>query len=163
MKMLLSATCFFLFFSATAQVTQDDVNLVQSMYGKEKRDLVKEYIQFNDSASAAAFWKIYDDYEADRKKLGQDYITILEDYANNYETLDDKKADELVVKSSDNNIAYEKLYMKYYKKMKKAVGALKASQFIQLEAYLRSAIKTSVLDEIPFIGEIDKTKKPAVH
>jgi len=44
--------------------------------------------------------------------------------------------------------------------MKPAVGALKASQFFQLEGYLRSAIKTTILDDIPFIGEIDRTKKP---
>lgn len=161
--MFLTAACFFVVFSVSAQVTQDDINVVQSMYGKEKRDLVQEYIKFNDSASATGFWKLYDEYEVDRKKLGQDYIAILHDYANNYATLDDKKADELVTKSSENNIAYEKLYMKYYKKMKGVIGALKASQFFQLEAYLRSAIKTSVLDEIPFIGEIDKTKKPEVN
>lgn len=158
--MFLTAACFFILFSASAQVTQDDINLVQSMYGMEKRDLVQQYIKFNDSVSATAFWKLYDEYEVDRKKLGQDYIAILTDYANNFATLDDKKADELVSKSSENNIAYEKLYMKYYKKMKAPIGALKASQFFQLEAYLRSAIKTSILDEIPFIGEIDKTKKP---
>jgi hypothetical protein len=46
--------------------------------------------------------------------------------------------------------------------MKGVIGSLKASQFFQLEAYLRSAIKTSVLDEIPFIGELDKTKKPQI-
>jgi len=163
MKMLLTAACFFFVFSLSAQqVTQDDINLVQSMYGVEKRDLVQQYLKFTDSASATAFWKIYDEYEVERKKLGQDFINILTDYANNYATLDDKKADELVTKSSDNNIAYEKLYIKYYKKMKVPIGALKASQFFQLEAYLRSAIKTSVLDEIPFIGELDKTKKPQV-
>jgi hypothetical protein len=68
MKMLLTAACFFLVFSASAQqVTQDDINLVQSMYGVEKRELVQQYIQFNDSASATAFWKIYDDYEIERK------------------------------------------------------------------------------------------------
>src|SRR6478735_10274070 len=129
MKMLLTAACFFVAFSLSAQVTQDDINLVQSMYGVEKRDLVQQYLKFNDSASATAFWKIYDDYKVERKKLGQDFINILTDYANNYTTLNDAKADELITKSSDNNIAYEKLYIKYYKKMKGVIGALKASQF----------------------------------
>ena len=59
---------------------------------------------------------------------------------------------------SANNIAYENLYSKYYKQMKPVVGALKASQFLQLEAYLRNSIKTAILDEIPFIGEIDRSK-----
>jgi len=150
----------FLFFSVSAQVTNDDVQLVQAMYGKEKRDLMMEYMKLEDSSKATAFWKLYDTYEVDRKKLGKDFIDILQEYAKNYETLDDKKADQLVTRTSANNIAYENLYSKYYTKMKSVVGALKASQFFQLEGYLRSAIKTAVLDEIPFIGELDKTKKP---
>jgi len=160
MKKLLTPICLFLFFSASAQLTTDDVNLIQAMYGKEKRDLVHEYMGFSDSAAAGSFWTLYDSYEVERKKLGQDFIGILKEYADNFETLNDKKADELVTKSSANNIAYENLYIKYYKKMKPVVGALKASQFIQLEAYFRSAIKTAVLDEIPFIGQIDGSKKP---
>lgn len=161
MKKFLVPLCMLFFFSASAQLTQDDVNLIQSMYGKDKRDLAESYLTFKDTASATSFWKLYDSYEAERKKLGQDYIGILQDYANNYTTLDDKKADELVTKSSANNIAFENLYMKYYKKMKPVVGALKASQFFQLEAYLRSEVKVAVLRDIPFIGEIDRTKKPA--
>jgi hypothetical protein len=160
MKKLFTPLCIFLFFSASAQVTQDDINLVQSMYGKEKRTLVQEYMAFTDSAKATAFWKEYDAYETERKKLSQDFIGILQNYADNYATLDDKKADELVTKMSANNIAFENLYMKHYKKMKAAVGALQASQFIQLEAYLKSVIKTVILDDIPFIGEIDRTRKP---
>jgi len=100
----------FLFFSVSAQVTKDDLNFIQSIYGKDKRDLMQEYMKFDDSTKATAFWKLYDEYEAERKKLGQDFIGILQDYANNYENLDDKKADELVTRSSDNNIAYENLY-----------------------------------------------------
>ena len=161
MKKLLTPICALLFLSASAQLTNDDVNLIQAMYGKDKRDLLQQYMKFDDTTSSAPFWKLYDSYETERKKLGQDFISVLQDYANNYDKLDDKKADELIMRVSSNNIAYENLYMKYYKKMKPVVGALKASQFFQLEGYLRSAIKTTVLDEIPFIGEIDKTKKPA--
>ena len=62
-----------------------------------------------------------------------------------------------------NNIAFENLYMKYYKKMKPVVGAVTAAQFIQAEAYFRSTVKTAVLDDIPFIGEIDRTKKPSTN
>jgi hypothetical protein len=160
MKKLLTALGIFLFISASAQLTKDDVNLIQSIYGKDKRDLMQQYMTFKDSATARSFWKMYDAFEVERKKLGQDYIRILEEYANNYDKLSNNKADNLVTRMSTNNIAFENLYIKYYKKMKPVVGALKASQFIQLESYLRSVIKTSILDEIPFIGEIDKTRKP---
>lgn len=162
MKRILTPVVFLLlFFSASAQLTKDDVNLIQSIYGKDKRDLMEQYMKFDNDAKAKSFWNLYDKYEAERKKLGQDFIAAMEDYANNYESLDDKKADALVTKMSANNIAYENLYKKYYTQMKPVVGALKASQFLQLEAYLRSSIKTAVLDEIPFIGEIDRTKVKA--
>jgi hypothetical protein len=163
MKKLLSAVLVFVFFSASAQLTQDDVNLIQSMYGKDKRDIMQAYLQFKDDASAKSFWKLYDSYEVERKKLGQSYIKILQDYANNYEKLTNAKADELVTKSYNNNIAFENLYMKYYKQMKPVVGALLAGQFIQTEAYFRISVKAAILDEIPFIGQIDRTKKPSAN
>jgi len=67
MKTFLTYSILLLCFSASAQVTKDDINLVQAMYGKDKRDLMQEYMQFKDSTSASAFWKVYDRYEAERK------------------------------------------------------------------------------------------------
>ena len=93
-----------------------------------------------------------------KKKLSSDFISILEDYANNYESLDDKKADVLVTKMSANNIAYENLYSKYYKQMKPVVGALKSKPVPATGSLSQNSIKTAILDEIPFIGEIDRSK-----
>src|SRR5690242_17565680 len=104
MKKYLVPICLLFFFSASAQLTTDDVQLIQAMYGKDKRDLMQQYMKFDDSTKATAFWKLYDSYEAERKKLGEQFISILQDYANNYEKLDDKKADELVTRSLANNI-----------------------------------------------------------
>ena len=87
---------FMLFFiSVSAQVTKDDVNLVQAMYGKDKRDLMQAYMHFKDAASEKSFWKMYDAYEAERKKLGERYFNILQSYIDNYEKLTNQKADEL--------------------------------------------------------------------
>ena len=77
MKKLLTPICMFLFFSVSAQVTKDDVNLpCISMYGKDKRDLMQEYMKFDDSTKATAFWKLYDEYEAERKKLGTNFVAF---------------------------------------------------------------------------------------
>lgn len=159
MRKFLMTVCMLYFLSAAAQLTKDDINLIQSVYGKDKRDIMQEYVKIEDASSATAFWKLYDQYEAERKKLGQDYIKIVEEYTSSYEVLNDKKADDLITRASANNTAFENLCMKYFKQMKPVVGALKASQFFQLEAYLRSAIKVMMYDKIPFIGEIDRNKK----
>jgi len=97
--------------------------------------------------------------EVERKKLGKDYIGIINDYAKNYEKLDDKTSNELVTRASANNVAYENLYMKYYRQMLPVVGSRTAAQFFQVEAYLRSVVRVRAMDQIPFIGEIDRSKK----
>jgi hypothetical protein len=145
-------------FSSYAQSSfKEDVEVLQSVYGKSKSDLVKQYMNLSDTQSAA-FTKVYDNYETERKALGQAKFQLINDYAVNYETLTDAKADELAKGTLKNHIAYEKLYSKTYGQAKKAIGAINAAKFIQLEVYLQTVIRAEILESIPFIGELDKSK-----
>ncbi|MFG4002047.1 hypothetical protein [Flavobacterium aquidurense] len=134
-----------------------DVDVIQSLYGKTKTDLVKECMGLSDTENVA-FQKVYDDYETERKVLGEKKIEIINDYGTNYSTLTDSKADELIKATLKNNLDYEKLYNKTYTKAKKAIGAINAAKFIQLEVYLQTTVRVEIQDSIPFIGELDKTK-----
>ncbi|MEN2398635.1 hypothetical protein GKZ90_0002535 [Flavobacterium sp. MC2016-06] len=145
-------------FSSYAQSTfKEDVDVLQSVYGKSKGDLVKQYMNLSD-AQSAAFSKVYDNYEIERNTLGQAKFQLINDYAANYATLTDEKADQLAKATLKNHIDYEKLYSKTYGQAKKAIGAINAAKFIQLEVYLQTIIKAEILESIPFIGELDKTK-----
>jgi F0F1-type ATP synthase membrane subunit b/b' len=143
--------------SIFAQST-DDVILVQSLYGKSKGDIIKDYLNLAEP-QATAFQAIYDNYEAERKALGQKKMQIINDYAINYDKITDEKADELAKNNLKNNVDFEKLLSKAYGKAKKAVGPINAAKFIQLEQYFQTTIRSAVQDEIPFIGELEKTKK----
>jgi hypothetical protein len=145
-------------FSSYAQSSyKEDVELVQSIYGKSKSDLVKQYMNLSDTQNAA-FTKVYDNYESERKALGQTKLQLINNYAENYATLTEEKADELAKGTLKNNQDYEKLYSKTYGQAKKAIGAINAAKFIQLEVYLQTVIRNEIQDAIPFIGELDKTK-----
>jgi ATP-dependent protease HslVU (ClpYQ) ATPase subunit len=135
----------------------DEVALLQDIYGKSKTDLVNQYMNLSEP-QATAFKKIYDEYEVERKALGQKKIQLINDYANSYATLDDAKAAELTETNLKNNAASEKLLCKTFKKAKKAIGGLNAAKFVQLEQYLQVTIRAEIQDSIPFIDEIDKTK-----
>ncbi|WKL49362.1 hypothetical protein Q1W71_06110 [Flavobacterium pectinovorum] len=141
----------------SAQST-DDVILVQSLYGKSKGDIIKDYLNLAEP-QATAFQAVYDNYEAERKALGQKKIQIINDYAINYDKITDEKADELAKNNLKNNVDFEKLLSKAYGKAKKAIGPINAAKFIQLEQYFQTTIRSAVQDEIPFIGELEKTKK----
>lgn len=136
----------------------DDVILVQSLYGKSKGDIIKDYLNLAEP-QATAFQAVYDNYEAERKALGQKKIQLINDYAVNYDKITDEKADELAKNNLKNNVDFEKLLSKAYGKAKKAIGPINAAKFIQLEQYFQTTIRSAVQDEIPFIGELEKTKK----
>jgi hypothetical protein len=147
------------FSSATfAQATlKDDVDVVQSVYGKSKTELVNQYMALT-GVQATDFTKIYEAYEVERKKLGQEKIQIINQYATDYAALTDEKADAISKQALKNNTAYDKLYETYYSKVKKAIGAVNATKFIQLEVYLQTEIRSSLQNAIPFVGELDMTK-----
>lgn len=147
-------------FSATtfAQSTlKDDIDVVQSVYGKSKSELVSQYMALS-GVQATDFTKIYDAYELERKKLGEEKIHLINQYATDYATLTDAKADVIAKGVLKNNTAYDKLYSTYYEKVKKAIGATNATKFIQLEIYLQTEIRSSLQNAIPFVGELELSK-----
>ena len=143
---------------AAAQQPQTEIEAVQEIWGVVKKELVDQYMQFSD-AEAAAFWPVYEAYMAERQKLGNDRIRILAEYADQYDRLTDQKAEDLTYVALVNDIKLDKLKKKYFKKFKKAVSPLRASQFMQLENYLQTAIRHEVQEAIPFIGELERKRQ----
>ena len=136
---------------------KDDIDVVQSIYGKSKSELVNQYMGLSGS-QAADFTKIYDAYELDRKKLGEEKAHLINQYATDYAMMTDAKADPIAKGVLKNNLAYDKLYSSYYDKVKKAVGATNATKFIQLEIYLQTEIRSTLQNAIPFVGELELSK-----
>ncbi len=138
--------------------TPDDRDIIQSVFGKEKGELVKTYMELQGKADTV-FWKIYDDYEAERRELVREKLAILDQYVDNYDILNDEMVDKLSKDSFSNMKKTDKLHEKYYNKIKKAVGALNASKFMQMEIYLQRIVEVTIMDEIPFIGELKGLKQ----
>ncbi len=142
---------------ASAQSNKEDIDIIQSMFGKQKKELMQAYMTIPEDKKAG-FWTLYDQYETDRKALGRERIAMIEAYANEYATMDDKKATDLMNRKMKWLGDYSKLQKKYYDLMVKQIGGLQASKFFQLEDYLENNIRLYIQDQIPFIDELDKTK-----
>jgi hypothetical protein len=162
MKSLFSLIMFLFFTSiAVAQVTKEDVAVIQTAFGKDKEELVKKYMAIPVEQDAA-FWSAYDLYEEERKGLGREKIAIIDEYVKNYETLDDKKAAELMTRKLKLGESYGKMQKKYFDAMSKIIGGKNAAKFFQLEDYLENIIRLGIQESIPFIDELDASKiKPA--
>ena len=141
-------------FTAFSQSVDEELTIVQELFGMEKKAAIAAFLQLEGS-DAEGFWALYDAYETDRKALGKKRIDILNKYADSYFELDDEKTDALMKETIALSKAYDKLIAGYYKKMKKSNGVKTATQFYQIEVYLKSYIRTVIFSSMPFVGEIE--------
>jgi NAD(P)H-dependent flavin oxidoreductase YrpB (nitropropane dioxygenase family) len=139
--------------AALAQSNEEDIDYIQSIYGKEKKMIVADFIRL-EGTQKDAFWQLYDEYEGKRKALGKRRVALLEKYAQDYETMDDATASEVIKETAGLAAETDKLVFTYFKKMEKVAGSRAAAQFYELEVYFLSAIRLAILKNIPFIGEL---------
>jgi hypothetical protein len=141
-----------LFFTsfAFAQSYSEEVDLMQAAFGMAKKDVVSAFVQPSSSQSDA-FWKLYDEYETQRKALGKERIALIEQYAKQYENMTSEQADAWMSKVIALQKKTDKLISTYYKKVKGATDGLVATQFYQVENYILTGIRMELLEEIPFV------------
>ena len=153
-KLILAGFISLFAFSAFAQTDKEEEGIIQELFGMEKKAAVAEFLNSGGGVDES-FWEVYDAYEAERKSLGKKRIEILETYAEEYFKLDDAKTEAIMKETLALSKAYDKLVVKYYKKVKKTSGVKTATQFYQIEMYLKGYIRTVMLGSIPFVGEFE--------
>ena len=130
-----------------SQTYQDDLELIQSLYGMEKKEVVDEFVEL-DPDQEGAFWELYAEYETKRKNIGKKKYEVLWNYVNDYGTIRAEDAEMIMSKILPLRIESDKLMSSYYKKVKSKTDAVVAMQFYQIENYLDVLIRTELLEEL---------------
>jgi hypothetical protein len=148
----------FMIIQVKAQASDPEMDYIKKTYSKDKRTIVDEYMSLN-VQDGGKFWPVYADYEANREKLATARINLINQYVSGYDSLTPEITDKLIKASFENTISLDKLNADYYDKMKKAVGAVNAAKYMQLEIYLQTMWKAVVQSNIPLIGQLNNTKQ----
>ena len=135
---------------AFSQNGQTEEELVLSYFKLEKKALVSQAMDLSEE-QAKVFWPIYNNFEKEASKLTEMRIAYIKAYAEQYETITPEEADAIMKKAFEYQKKYIALEMKYYKQLKKSLGALPATRFIQVEEYINTGVKMQLLDAIPFV------------
>ena len=149
-KYILIITTVFMVSYAFAQSNKEEVDLIQAAFGMDKKAALAEFIK-PDETQKAAFWKLYDEYETQRKELGKQRIALLVQYAEQYQTMTSEQADAWTKKVMDLQKKTDNLIATYYTKILKISDGIVATQFYQFENYVLTVIRTQILIEIPFV------------
>jgi len=147
-KVTLLLAALLTFGYVNAQSNKEEVDLMQAAFGMEKKAMVSEFVKVND-AQKDAFWKLYDEYETARKDLAKKRIDLLEKYANNYDKMTNEFADKWASDVLGLTKQTDALVVTYYGKIKKVTNPVVALQFWQVEGYILSGIRLSILESLP--------------
>jgi hypothetical protein len=147
-RITLLLTALFIAALMHAQSSKEEIDLMQASFGMDKKAMVAEFVQV-DPAQKDAFWKLYDEYETARKALGKERIQLLEDYSKNYTKFTNESADAWTKKVIDLSKKTDDLIITYYNKIKKVTNPIVALQFYQVEGYILSGIRVSLLESLP--------------
>jgi Skp family chaperone for outer membrane proteins len=133
-----------------AQTIDDYLEVARDVLNSEKKAVVAEAMTLSDSESGP-FWEMYNEYNAELYKVHTKRVNIIKDFAANYESMSDAKADELWTNSMAYQAELLKLNKAYYKKFKKIVPAGKAALYFQLENKIATLINAELALEIPLV------------
>ena len=147
-KYILIISALFMASFASAQSNKEEVDLMQAAFGMDKKAAVAEFVKPS-PAQKDAFWKLYDEYETQRKELGKQRITLLEEYAGKYQTMTSEQADAWTKKVMDLQKKTDGLITTYYGKVRSATDGIVALQFYQMENFVLAAIRAQVLEQVP--------------
>lgn len=102
---------------------------------------------------AAEFWPLHREYEAALGKLNDQKLAHIVRYAKSYNAggLSEQEAQELAKGSFDLEEKRTDLRRKYFKEFQKAIPAVKAVRFFQIENQLTMVLDLQVAASIPLI------------
>lgn len=146
-KITIFIALFIFTFSGFSQSMDDEIQLFQSIYGKEKRDIVADFVELDENQKTD-FWKLYNEYDIARKSLSRDKFAILRTYVNDYGDIQPEDAEIFMKKALPLRKKSDKLIDSYYNKIKKNSDPVVALQFYQIETYLADIIRVQLLEEI---------------
>jgi hypothetical protein len=148
-KLMLFSVALFFAAGGYAQPSYEEIDLIQSMFGVEKKAMVADFVKI-DEPQKEAFWKLYDEYEASRKDLAKKRIDLFVDYTDNYLKMTNESADAWTKEAVDLGKKTDALLLTYYNKIKKITNPIVALQFYQFEQYILTSIRLKILSELPF-------------
>lgn len=144
--------------ATTATYAQDDVDsfveLLRSDVKTNKKAIIVTAMEFT-AAQAEVFWPIYRNYEFDLDNLGDARFTLFKEYADNYESMTDEKAKQLMEKAFKFQEDRLKLRKKYFNEISKALSPTMAAKFSQVDNQIHLLIDMQIASELPLV------KKPA--
>ena len=118
--------------------------------GQDRRNIVRANMLLTETESAR-FWPLYDEYRAERHKIGDRKVRLITDFLAQQNAMSEDEARVL----ANQDFAIEKdtgeLKAKWYKKMTKVLSERTVARFFHIDGKLDAAADLALAANIPLI------------
>jgi Spy/CpxP family protein refolding chaperone len=118
--------------------------------GQDRRNMVRANMLLTETESAR-FWPLYDEYRAERRKIGDRRVRLITDFLAEENSMTEDQARAL----ANEDFAIEKdiaeLRAKWYKKMTKVLSERTVARFFHIDGKLDAAADLARAASIPLI------------
>ena len=128
--------------------TAADEQVLLTQIKNDRRGVFARYLDLTE-AQSKAFWPIYDEYEAESKKLDDRFLALINDYAAKYDTLTDAQALAMLKDRLAIDKKRTELRVKYCEKVAKVLPGKQALRFAQLDARIRNLQMSNLYSVLP--------------
>jgi hypothetical protein len=126
------------------------VELLRSDVRTKKVAILTVIMQLNDDQSAK-FWPIYREYDVQLQQLNDQKLAGIRDYAQNYDSMTDEKADALAILALALENKRNELKKTYYEKVRDQLGGVIAARFLQVENQMLMVIDLQIASQLPVV------------
>src|SRR5262245_15355815 len=124
---------------AMAQSVNDENQVLLSQIQTDKRAIVLKTLALSD-AESKAFIPIFDEYQAEQKKIADRAMATLDKFAANYDSMTEDAARDILKEWFSIEDDRAELLRKYAKKLEKVLPAQKVLRFVQVENKLNTLV-----------------------
>jgi hypothetical protein len=126
----------------------DNMEIVREALQAQKKVLIAENMDLTQT-EADAFWPVYEEYQAEIKKIMDKDVAMIKKFADNFQAMTDEVADEILKAHLSNEAEYLKLKKTYLPKFQKVLPATKVARYYQLENKINAVVDYDLAAQIP--------------
>lgn len=148
-KILLASTLLF----ASTAVAQDSldqwIKMLKEDLKAQKKEVVTQEMKTFTPEEAKRFWPIYDAYNTELEKFVDARLAVIKAYIDDYDTLTDAQATELLNRRFNIQKQRAALDEKYRKQFETALSPKRLVRFYQIEHQLQLLIELQATSSLP--------------
>jgi hypothetical protein len=149
MKKLLIVFALLFAMPAFADDLDAYVQLLKTDLKAESRDIITKGMQTFTDEEAKRFWPIYESYMTERGNFLEARVALIKAYANDYDTMTDAKAQELLNRRFEQLKLRNKMDEKFRPQFATALSPRRLVRFYQIQHELEVLMELKAVSQIP--------------